>query len=25
VEDRGRLYNSGTYYSVDEYLKAQKK
>jgi arylsulfatase A-like enzyme len=25
VEDRGRLYNTGTYYSVDEYLKAQKK
>jgi arylsulfatase A-like enzyme len=24
VEDRGRLYNGGTYYSVDEYLRAQK-
>jgi arylsulfatase A-like enzyme len=25
VEDRGRLYTGGTYYSVDEYLKAQKR
>ena len=25
VEDKGRLYTGGTYYSVDEYLKAQKR
>jgi arylsulfatase A-like enzyme len=25
VEDKGRLYNGDTYYSVDEYLKAQKR
>jgi len=24
VEDKGRLYNSGTYYSVDEYLRADR-
>jgi arylsulfatase A-like enzyme len=24
VEDKGRLYTGGTYYSVDEYLRAQK-
>lgn len=24
VEDRGRLYTGGTYYSVDDYLRAQK-
>jgi arylsulfatase A-like enzyme len=25
VEDKGRLYNDGTYYSVDEYLKAANR
>jgi hypothetical protein len=25
VEDKGRLYTGATYYSVDEYLKAQKR
>jgi arylsulfatase A-like enzyme len=25
VEDKGRLYTGGTYYSVDEYLRAEKR